>query len=57
MIKVIFLNSGAKTMQESHEYFRIQELDMKMIRLMRVKKERQKEIDQIESCAKNSTTS
>jgi uncharacterized protein len=30
----------------------IQELDMKMIRLMRLKKERQKELDQIESLRK-----
>jgi uncharacterized protein len=42
-----------KTMQESLKpILDIQELDMKMIRLMRVKRERQREIEQIESLRK-----
>jgi len=42
-----------RAMQEGlKDILDIQELDMKMIRLMRVKKERQKEIQQIEDLRK-----
>jgi len=52
LLFILFLHCEKKMRESLRQILDIQELDMKMLRLMRVKKERQKELEQIDSLRK-----